>query len=184
MLSMEFIAEHGGRHFVSGESISSIARSLKLSRPTVRKALKIVDEPTYQRQNQPTPKLGEFQKQLLDWLELDAKRPKRQRRTAQRLFECPQVEGCQGSYGPVQRFVLTWKQQAGSRPSTTQAFVPLTFPAGETCQFDWGHEFVVLGGVAHSPKYSYPEKFCPYVGALIFLPIQQASLRVLQCLCH
>ena len=86
MLPMEFIAEIRRRHFISGESISSIARSLKLSRPTVRKALKVEDEPIYQRQNQPTPKLGEFQKQLLDWLELDAKRPKRQRRTAQRLF--------------------------------------------------------------------------------------------------
>jgi DNA-binding transcriptional regulator LsrR (DeoR family) len=39
MLPMEFIAEIRRRHFVSGESISSIARSLKLSRPTVRKAL-------------------------------------------------------------------------------------------------------------------------------------------------
>ena len=70
MLPMEFIAEIRRRHFVSGESISSIARSLKLSRPTVRKALKVEDEPIYQRQNQPTPKLGGFQKQLLDWLEL------------------------------------------------------------------------------------------------------------------
>jgi len=155
MLPMEFIAEIRRRHFISGESISSIARSLKLSRPTVRKALKAEDEPIYQRQNQPTPKLGAFQKQLLDWLELDAKRPKRQRRTAQRLFECPQVEGYQGSYGPVQRFVLSWKQQAGQRPSTTQAFVPLSFPPGETCQFDWSHEFVVLGGVSQTIKVAH-----------------------------
>jgi hypothetical protein len=51
--------------------------------------------------NQPTPKQSEFQKELLDWLEVDAKRPKRQRITAQRLFECLQAEGYQGSYGPV-----------------------------------------------------------------------------------
>jgi hypothetical protein len=73
VLSMEFIAEIRRRHFVSGESISSIARSLKLSRPTVRKALKAEAEPNYQRQHQPTPKLGEFQAQLIDWLERDAK---------------------------------------------------------------------------------------------------------------
>jgi len=53
--------------------------------------------------------LGEFQAQLPDWLVLDAKLPKRQCRTAQRLFECLQVVGYQGSYGPVQRFVLNWK---------------------------------------------------------------------------
>jgi transposase len=152
---MEFIAEIRRRHFVSGESISSIARSLKLSRPTVRKALKTEAEPTYQRQHQPTPKLGEFQAQLIDWLERDAKLPKRQRRTAQRLFECLQVEGYQGSYGPVQRFVLSWKQQAGHRPAMTQVFVPLAFPAGETCQFDWSHEVVVLGGVSQTIKVAH-----------------------------
>lgn len=42
---MEFIAEIRRRHFVSGESISSIARGLKLSRPTVRKALKAERSP-------------------------------------------------------------------------------------------------------------------------------------------
>jgi len=73
---------------VSGESISSLARSLKLSRPTVHKALKAEAEPAYQRLHQPTPKLGEFKDQLSDWMELDAKLPKRQRRTAQRLYEC------------------------------------------------------------------------------------------------
>ncbi|WP_235202323.1 hypothetical protein [Methylobacter tundripaludum] len=90
---MEFIAEIRRRHFVSGESISSIARSLTLSRPTVRKALKAQAEPNYQRQHQPAPKLGEFQAQLPDWLVLDAKLPKRQCRMAQRLFECLQVFG-------------------------------------------------------------------------------------------
>lgn len=154
MLSMEFIAEIRRRHLVSGESISSIARSLKLSRPTVRKAVKAQVEPLYQRQRQPTPKLGEFQEQLTDWLALDAKLPKRQRRTAQRLFECLQVEGYQGSYGPVQRFVLNWKQQAGT-PTSKQAFVPLVFPAGETCQFDWSHEVVVLGGISQTIKVAH-----------------------------
>jgi transposase len=152
---MEFIAEIRRRHWVSGESISSLARSLKLSRPTIRKALKAEAEPVYQRQHQPIPKLGEFQAQLAHWLEMDAKLPKRQRRTAQRLFECLQVEGYRGSYGPVQRFVLNWKQQAGSRPAMTQAFVPLAFPAGETCQFDWSHEVVVLGGVSQTLKVAH-----------------------------
>jgi len=97
VLLMEFIAEIRQRHLVSGESISSLARSLKLSRPTVRKTLKAEAEPVYQRQHQPTPKLGEFKDQLSEWMERDAKLPKRQRRTAQRLYECLQSEGYQGS---------------------------------------------------------------------------------------
>ncbi len=152
---MDQIAEIRRRYFISNENISEIAKSLKLSRPTVRKALQTETEPVYQRRIQPTPKLGVFKAQLTDWLDQDAKRPKRQRRTAQRLFECLQVEGYQGSYGPVQRFVKNWKQQASHRPSTTKTFVPLTFPAGETGQFDWSHEYVILGGVPQTIKVAH-----------------------------
>jgi transposase len=125
---MEHIAEIRRRHFISKESISAIANSLSLSRQTVRKALRSDKEPIYQRKIQPTPKLGSFKSQLAEWLERDAKLPRHQRRTAQRLFECLQVEGYQGSYGPVQRFVLDWKQQTPHRPLTTQAFVPPDIP--------------------------------------------------------
>ena len=155
MLSMEFIAEIRRRHFVSGESISLIAQSLKLSRPTVRKALKTLVEPVYQRQHQPCPKLGEFQVQLEQWLDLESRLPKRQRRTAQRLFEGLKAEGYRGSYDPVQRFVKRWKAQRASGPAVTQAFVPLAFPPGETCQFDWSHEEVELGGMVQTIKLAH-----------------------------
>ena len=46
---MDIIAEVRRRHLVSGESISSIARSLKISRPTVRKHLSTEIEPVYNR---------------------------------------------------------------------------------------------------------------------------------------
>jgi hypothetical protein len=65
VIRMEFIAEIRRRHLVEGESISSIARSLKKSRPTVRKALTTLSEPVYQRASQPVPKLGPFQAQLV-----------------------------------------------------------------------------------------------------------------------
>jgi transposase len=152
---MEFIAEIRRRHFVDGESISSIARGLQLSRPTVRKALKTLKEPVYQRQHQPTPKLGEFQAQLEQWLDIESHLPKRQRRTAQRLFEGLQAEGYRGSYGPVQRFVKHWKARRSGSPAVTQAFVPLAFPPGETCQFDWSHEEVELGGVVQTIKLAH-----------------------------
>ena len=64
MIRMEFIADIRRRHLVDGESISSIARDLQRSRPTVRKALTTLTEPVYHRQYQPVPKLGEFQPQL------------------------------------------------------------------------------------------------------------------------
>ena len=41
---------------VDNETITSLAAS----RPTLRKYLKTIEEPVYQRQNQPHPKLGSF----------------------------------------------------------------------------------------------------------------------------
>lgn len=146
---MDIIAEIRRRHLVSGESISSIARGLKLSRPTVRKHLKTRDEPVYQREKQPMPKLGEFQSLLEGWLKTEQSLPKAQRRTAQRLFEGLQAEGYSGAYDSVQRYVKRWKA-ASARPGTTQAFVPLCFAPGDVGQFDWSYEHADIAGV-HQP---------------------------------
>jgi len=154
VLSMDIIAEIRRRHLVSGESISSIARSLNLSRPTVRKHLQTTSEPVYQRQVQPVPKLGDFQGMLESWLKAEQSLPKSQRRTAQRLFEGLQAEGYRGAYDSVQRFVKRWKTQS-SRPSSTQAFVPLRFAPGEVCQFDWSHELVEIAGMPQTLKVAH-----------------------------
>ncbi len=98
---MDIIAEVRKRHFVSKESISSIARSLGVSRPTVRKHLQIEAEPIYQRQIQIAPKLGEFKVLLTKWLEAEALLPQRQRRTAVRLYEGLVDEGYTGAYDSV-----------------------------------------------------------------------------------
>ncbi|QSB03550.1 hypothetical protein JWZ98_03390 [Methylomonas sp. EFPC1] len=147
---MDVIAEIRRRHLVEKETISSLAIAFKLSRPTIRKHLKTVETPAYQRQHQPHPMLGSFHQQLHAWLEQEADLPRKQRRTAQRLYECLQVEGYQGSYTAVQRYVKGWKKKRSPHPTIKQAFVPLAFPAGETCQFDWSHETVELGGVVQT----------------------------------
>ena len=154
MLFMEAIAEIRRRHLVSGESISSIARDLKLSRPTVRKYLQTVVEPVYIRQQLAAPKLGEFQSVLESWLTTERHLPKAQRRTAQRLFEGLQAEGYRGAYDSVQRFVKQWKS-AQTKPSIKEAFVPLVFAPGDACQFDWSQEHVEIGGVATTIKVAH-----------------------------
>ena len=68
---MENIAEIRRRHKINGESISALAEEFKHSRTTIRKHLQSVEEPVYQRQHQPLPKLGEFAAQLQKWLERD-----------------------------------------------------------------------------------------------------------------
>ena len=143
---MNIIAEVRRRHLVSGESISSIARSLKISRPTVRKHLATESEPVYKRDFQPEPKLGSFKPVLINWLEVDYQLPKNQRRTAQRLFEGLVDEGYTGAYDSIQRYVKQWKVDNRKSASTKQAFVPLSFQPGEVCQFDWSQETVEIDG--------------------------------------
>ncbi|WP_367155150.1 hypothetical protein [Methylomonas sp. HYX-M1] len=85
--------------------------------------------------------LGAFTEQLTTWLETARPyRAKKRKRTVQRLYECLQVEDYVGGYSAVPRFVKTWKASRSASPAIKQAFVPLLFPAGETCQFDWSHE--------------------------------------------
>ena len=120
---MEVIAEIRRRHLVSKESISSIARDLKLSRPTVRKHLQTESEAVYLRSHQPAPKLGDFQSVLESWLATERHLPKAQRRTAQRLFEGLQAEGYRGAYDSVQRFVKQWKKQQGKTGNLAKQLV-------------------------------------------------------------
>jgi transposase len=151
---MDLIAEIRRRHLISRESISSIARDLSLSRPTVRKHCRTQCEPLYRRHRQPTPMLGGFQETLETWLRVERLLPRAQRRTARRLFEGLQAEGYRGAYDSVQRFVRRWKATK-SGPSLTQAYVPLSFSPGEVCQFDWSHEHVELGGVMQTIKVAH-----------------------------
>jgi len=57
---MDIIYEIRRRRSVQQQSISAIARDMGISRPTVRKHLKTVEEPRYQRSISPSPKLGQF----------------------------------------------------------------------------------------------------------------------------
>ena len=101
MLNMDTIGEIRRRHLVSKESISSIARDLRLSRTTVRKHCRTQREPVYRRAKQPAPRLGAFQETLETWLRTERLLPKAQRRTARRLFEGLQAEGYHGAYDAI-----------------------------------------------------------------------------------
>lgn len=155
MLSMRAIAEIRRRHFLNGDSIRALAREFKHSRNTISKHLATIEAPAYQRGHQPLPALGDYVSQLTSWLGHDIKPPRKQRRTAQRLFEGLQVEGYAGSYSPVQRYAKAWKAGSGPMIAPSQVFVPLSFPPGETGQVDWSYEHVVLGGVLHRVKVAH-----------------------------
>ncbi len=82
---------------VEGRNVSEVAREFNLSRTTVYKYLNESNEPNepvYQRSVPIVcPKLESFKPQLIEWLELDATRSVRARRTAVQLYEGIQLQG-------------------------------------------------------------------------------------------
>lgn len=151
---MDIIYEIRRRHTVQKQSISAIARDMGISRPTVRKHLKTIAEPKYQRTASPSPKLGQFSEPLTQWLTQETCLPRARRRTAHRLFEGLQALGYAGAYDSVQRFVKRWKL-ANLSPKLTDAFVPLVFAPGDACQFDWSQETVQIAGVLQTIKVAH-----------------------------
>ena len=88
MLVVETIAKIRRMHYGQKESIKKISRALRISRNTVRKAIRSDQtEFRYHRQKQPHRVLGSFISQLEQWLTADSKEPKRRQRTARKLFE-------------------------------------------------------------------------------------------------
>jgi transposase len=151
---MDIIFEIRRRHRVQKQSISVIARDMGISRPTVRKHLKTVEEPKYQRTTSPSPKLGQFAEPLTEWLTQEASLPRARRRTARRLFEGLQAIGYDGAYDSVQRFVKRWKS-GNLSPKLSDAFVPLVFAPGDACQFDWSQETVQIAGTVQTIKVAH-----------------------------
>jgi transposase len=117
-----------------------------VSRATVRKVIRgRATEFKYERGVQPAPKLGEWVMVLTEILEQEAKLPRRERRSTQRLFEELRGRGYDGAHDSVHRFVRAWRNERARVPA--QAFVPMSFAPGEAYQFDWSHETITLQGL-------------------------------------
>ncbi len=97
-------------------------------------------------------KLAGFEVRLRSLYKQDLSHPRRERRTAVKLYEQLVVEGYTGSYSPVCRFIKVLKADGSQLPG---AFIPLHFKAGDALQFDWSQEHVVLGGVEHKIKVAH-----------------------------
>jgi transposase len=153
MVTVETIGRIRRAFWVDHKPIRQIVRELKISRKTVRKAIRgSSTEFRYERQVQPQPRLGEFVGRLDGLLEANSKRPARERLTAQRLFELLRAEGYRGAYDSVQRHARAWRR---ARSQQGAVFIPLWFAPGEAYQFDWSHEVVVLGGVTTTIKVAH-----------------------------
>jgi len=134
-------------YYRDGLSLSEIERRTGLTRKTVRHWLKAAEgiEPKYRRRPAEDTKIAPYAQQLTRALEVDARRPKRDRRTALKLFREIQAAGFEGDYSRVTAFVRHWRQNGGQ--ALVKAFVPLRFELGEAFQFDWSEERLIVGGI-------------------------------------
>jgi transposase len=80
----------------------------------------------------------------------NAKQPKRERLTYQRMFAELRRGGYTGGYDAVRRYGRAWAEREGER--TAVAYVPLEFAPGEAYQFDWSREIVGIGGATTTVK--------------------------------
>jgi transposase len=144
---MEKLGKIRRLYYRDGMTVSEIVRRTGFARNTVKSWLKAAEgvAPAYRRRPAEDTKIAPFAERLTKALEVDARRPKRDRRTALKLFCEIQGAGFDGDYSRVTEFVRRWRESGGQ--TLVKAYVPVRFELGEAFQFDWSEERLVIGGV-------------------------------------
>lgn len=126
---------------VEGTSEREAARQFGIARETVRKMQRYSVPPGYQRKKPVRrPKLGPWVGVIDQILKDDESRPKKQRHTAQRIWDRLKEEhGFTGGYTIVKDYVREARQRQ------QEMFVPLAHPPGDA-QADFGDAWAVIGG--------------------------------------
>lgn len=130
------------RRVLTGElSKRAACQEYELHWRTLEKILKHTEPPGYRRSKpRARPKMERFLPLIVEILEADRKAPRKQRHTAQRIFDrLVQEHGFDGCYSSVKEVVREWKQ--GSK----EVFLPLSHPPGEA-QVDFGFAEADLAG--------------------------------------
>lgn len=162
-----------------GVPARQIARTLGISRDSVSKYAGLDDySPTPPR---PTPRpaasvLTGYGHIIDRWLAEDARRPRKQRHTAKRVFDRLVAEHAyDGSYSPVQRYV---KRLKARNRAAGEGYAELVWPAG-TAQVDFGQAEGVIGGIRqllHILVVTFPFSNMRYV--------QAYRGESAECVCH
>jgi transposase len=143
------------KFFLDEMSQRAIAEELGHSRKTVAKAVAHAVPPGYRLKEPRQRPVIEPCRAIIDaWLEEDRSRPRKQRHTAERIYERLREEhGYGGSASSVRRYV------ASQRTNLGEVFLPLCFAPGEEAQVDWGEATVIENGVERKVQL-FCMKFC------------------------
>jgi len=127
-------------YFIQRHSIREIAKELRHSRRTVKKAITDASVPEYHLTVPRTrPVMDPFKAIIERWLEEDKSQPKKQRHTAHRIYtRLVSEQNFTGCERTVRQYVSRLK------PNFQEMFIPLEFDPGADAQCDWGEAFVYM----------------------------------------
>jgi transposase len=152
MLKMDQYEQIRTAHRVYGEGIKAIARRTGHSRNTVRKALRMPLQRYQPRATQPYPVLGPYLPIIDGWLKVDKEQPRKQRHTAERIFQRLVTEhGYAGCVSTVRKYVREAKVHFGL--ARCNVFIPLEPDLGREAEVDWGTAYAVIAGESERLKY-------------------------------
>ena len=128
-------------YFIQRHSIREVAKELRHSRRTVKKAITDASVPEYHLTvPRISPVMDPFKAIIERWLEEDKSQPKKQRHTAHRIYtRLVGEQNFTGGERTVRQYVSRLK------PNFQEMFIPLEFDPGADAQCDWGEAFVYMG---------------------------------------
>lgn len=143
MISVEEREKIRRAYFIDGKSMRQIARELRHSRDTVKKAIESAEPATYTlTKPRPAPVLGPYMARIDELLAENERLPRKQRYTGHKIYEVIQAEGYTGSESRVRGYIAERRRPQKKR----QVYIPLEFDPGTDAQVDWGEAEAIIVG--------------------------------------
>lgn len=128
-----------------GLGVRALARKFKIHRRTVREALASALPPPRKITQREAPALGPFKGIIAEWLLADAKAPRKQRHTGNRIWQrLVEEHGCTAAASTVRREVARLRRDLASH--FQDAYVPQCHAPGQEAEVDFYEAIVRLGG--------------------------------------
>ncbi|WP_130807452.1 hypothetical protein [Senegalia massiliensis] len=120
--------------------IKAIARTMKMSKNTVKKLIKPEEAPRYKREYYKT-KVDKYKEQISEWY-LEPKYDF----NGTRIYRELKKLGYDGSINPIYRFLSTLTNE--KREVSKKATERVETPYGDQPQFDWSPYRIEIGGIS------------------------------------
>lgn len=127
------------RCYKINKSIRATAKQLGMSRNTVRKLLKMKDEPTYNRKIYPS-KVDDYKELIITW------RCEPYLFNGTRIYRELRNRGYTASIAPIYRFLKKIDEEIDVLGINKKATTRIETPLGDQAQFDWSHYNIMING--------------------------------------